>query len=120
MPGPELPIVKPVEIGAVRYEAVHDGKSRDLGQNGGHVAAIDIASGRELWVQRIYRISYDRGMSPSKSDIFITDLQLAQDGQRILVTNQRGETYVLDPASRSVVRQRGDERRGLLDWLLGR
>ena len=120
MPGPELPIVRPVEIGPIRYEAVHDGKSRDLGQNGGHVAAIEIATGRELWVEKIYHISYGRGMSPSKFDVFITRMELAEDGRHLLITNQKGERFLFDPASRSIDRQGGGDERGFLDWLLGR
>ena len=73
MAGPIM--VTPVEHDGVRYEAVHWGKQRELGQNGGFVAAIDAASGEELWIVRIYEIVYGE-KSPQKYDRFLTELEL--------------------------------------------
>src|SRR5437660_1197539 len=69
--------VAPVSFEGRRYEVIHFGKARGLEQNGGYVAAIDEASGNELWVQLIYRIRYDRRIEGDKQDVFITGLTLA-------------------------------------------
>ena len=85
-----------------RYEAFHFGKARGLGQNGGYVVAIDEATGRELWVQRIYRIRYDRRLEADKQDIFITGLTLLQAAHALLIENERGARYRLDLRTRQV------------------
>ena len=85
-----------------RYEALNFGKSRGLGQNGGHVVAIDEATGRELWVQRIYRIRYDRQIEADKQDVFIIGLTLLQAAHALLIENERGARFRLNLRTRQV------------------
>jgi hypothetical protein len=94
--------VAPVSQEGRRYEAIQFGKARGLGQNGGYVAAIDEASGRELWVQRIYRIRYDRGLEGDKQDVFITGLTLLPEARTLVVENERGARYRLNLRTRKV------------------
>jgi hypothetical protein len=94
--------VAPVSFEGRRYEAIHFGKARGLEQNGGYVAAIDEASGRELWVQRVYRIRYDRGLEGDKQDVFITGLTLAPATRTLSIENERGARYRLDLRTRKV------------------
>jgi hypothetical protein len=94
--------VAPVSFEGHRYEAVAFGKARGLGQNGGYVAAIDEASGRELWVQRIYRIRYDRRLEGDKQDVFITGLTLLPAEHALRIENERGARYRLDLRTRQV------------------
>jgi hypothetical protein len=94
--------VAPVSFEGRRYEAVQFGKARGLEQNGGYVAAIDEASGRELWVQRIYRIRYDRDIEGDKQDVFITGLTLAPATRTLSIENERGARYRLDLRTRKV------------------
>jgi hypothetical protein len=94
--------VAPVSFEGRRYEAMPWGKARGLGQNGGYVAAFDEASGRELWVQRIYRIRYDRGIEGDKQDVFITGLTLLPAERSLRIENERGASYRLDLRTRQV------------------
>src|SRR6266496_104094 len=94
--------VAPVSFEGRRYEAIAFGKARGLGQNGGYVAAIDAASGREVWVQRIYRIRYDRRLEGDKQDVFITGLTLLPAARALAIENERGERYRLDLGTRKV------------------
>lgn len=93
--------VSPVMIDGVRYEALHWGKQRDLGQNGGFVVAYDAATGDELWVQKIYDIVYG-DKSPQKYDLFIRDLTAIEDGQALRITDESGRVHKLDLATRTV------------------
>jgi len=94
--------VEPVSFGGIRYEAMQWGKARGLEQNGGYVAAIDEATGRELWVQRIYRIRYDRDTEGDKQDVFITGLTLTPGTRTLAIENERGARYRLDLRTRKV------------------
>ena len=98
--GPEP--VDPVSHAGVRYEAVHWGKGRGLPQNGGYIAAIDEASGHELWLLRVYEVNYDSDMEDDKLDVFITQLTLDYAEQRLTVENERGARYSVDLRNRHV------------------
>ena len=94
--------VAPVTFEGRRYETIDFGKARGLDQNGGYVAAIDEASGRELWVQRVYRVRYDRRLEGDKQDVFITGLTLLPEARALVIENERGARYRLDLRTRKV------------------
>jgi hypothetical protein len=94
------PSVPPVTLEGVRYEALHWGRERGLGQNGGFVRAVDPDGGRELWTAQVYRIDYQPGMETDVQDRFIRALAPTADGRALLVTDERGGRFVLDLASR--------------------
>lgn len=100
MPGPTTPDAAPVTLDGVRYEALKWGKERDLGQNGGLIAAHDAETGAELWVGRVYAIRYG-DMSPSKYDRFITEMRPDPAGGALLVTDDHGGEHRFDLASRT-------------------
>jgi outer membrane protein assembly factor BamB len=97
------PEVKPVTIRGVRFEAVHWGRSRGLGQNGGFIAAIDSSSGRELWVLKVYDITYDPAMEQDVQDVFIERMR-AENG-KLIVTDEDGRRYVVDVKRRRALQR---------------
>jgi len=94
--------VTPVTRDGIRYEAIHWGKARGLGQNGGYIAAVDAQSGKELWVLKVWDVCYG-DLEPDRQDRFVTSLKLSADGALLLVAGEDGEAAVVDLASRSVV-----------------
>ena len=98
--GPED--VAPLTLGNTRYEAVHWGKERGLGQNGGYIAAIDAPSGKELWVLKIYNIDYDPVMEEDVQDIFIESISKSDASGSIEVVDERGRRFLVDPNTKSI------------------
>ena len=96
--GPED--VEPVTIGGTRYEVPHWGKTMGLGQNGGHVTAVDVASGQSLWTAALYKIDYKPNMEADKQDSFIVSLEFDPATSRLLAEDDRGRRFALDPFSR--------------------
>jgi hypothetical protein len=96
------PVVEPVVIGSVRYEALLNGKARGLGQNGGDLVARDAASGAELYTLRVYTITYAPNLEADKQDVYITELAVDADGRTLRVTDERGRRYRIDTRTRSV------------------
>jgi hypothetical protein len=94
--------VDPVRFGGIRYEAMPWGKARGLGQNGGYVAAIDEKSGDELWLLKVYDVSYDGDMEGDKQDVFVTSLDIDSAGRRLTVENEAGDRFSVDLATRKV------------------
>lgn len=95
------PDVEPVTIDGVRYEAVHWGRERGLGQNGGYLEAVDAASGASLWLLQVYAIDYDPDLEEDVQDVFIETLKAGPRGT-LKVVDERGRRYAVDPATRTV------------------
>jgi hypothetical protein len=94
--------VEPVSIDNVRYEVLHWGKNRGLGQNGGYIVAIDAATGGELWTACLYEIQYDVNMEADKQDVFLISLEPDSARSRLLAEDERGRRFALDLESRKV------------------
>lgn len=94
--------VDPVTIGKIRYEAPHWGKAQGWGQNGGHVVAVDAATGKTLWQVQLYKIDYKPNMEADKQDSFITSLEFDAGSSRLIAENDRGRRFALDPFSKEV------------------
>ncbi len=95
----------PVSLKGVRYEVLRGGRGRGLGQNGGLVAAIREDTGEELWVLKVYGISYDDDLEADKQDILITDLAVSRWSNKLTVRNERGERYDVDLNTLEVARK---------------
>ena len=103
MPQPKRtapPKVSPVLIGGVRYEALHWGRSRELGQNGGYIAAFDPGTNRELWTLKVYDVAYDDKMEEDVQDVFIKKMKA--EGENLAITDEDGHHYLVDPRTRTV------------------
>jgi hypothetical protein len=104
MPAPKRmgpPDVTPVIIGKIRFEAVHWGKDRGFGQNGGYIASFDAASNKELWTLKIYTVVYDLKMESDVQDVFIESMATNATG-KLLVKDERGRSFLADPVTRLV------------------
>lgn len=93
------PRVAPVFIAGVRYAQVAGDPDTD-GQVGGILAAYD-ASNRELWRLKVYVNPRRPDLEGDVQDVWFRSL-LAQ-GDRLLIENERGERFEVDPAARRVL-----------------
>lgn len=96
--------VAPVEHDGVRYVVKHWASESGLAHNGGFVEAQDVASGRKLWGVEVYSVTYDPSRERDVQDVFIVSLRLDAAGRRLVVQDERGETYWVDLASHAVTR----------------
>ncbi len=101
-----IPEPSGVTFGNVRIEALPWGKARGLAQNGGYIAAYDTRTEDELWVLKVYDITYDPRKEDDKQDLFIEDLATDSAGH-LRVTDERGGVYMVDVQSRSVISPAG-------------
>lgn len=97
------PEVAPVTIDGTRFEALPWGRSRGFDQNGGLIAAVDPASGRELWTLKVYAVTYDTVLEEDVQDVFITDLAV-KDG-KLEVTDEKGRRFLVDVKTHEVTAQ---------------
>jgi hypothetical protein len=98
------PAVPPVVLGNIRIETIPWGRSRDLGQNGGYIAALDRRTGRELWILKVYGVTYDTKMEEDVQDIFIKKMTKVSP-TRLSILDEDGRRYFVDVKTRSVARR---------------
>lgn len=97
-----IPEVEPVSRGGIRYEPAPFEKSEGLDQNSGYLAAVDEGTGERLWVLKVYAVSYDNDLEADLQDVFITNLELSEDGTLLTVTNEEERRFEVNLAERSV------------------
>lgn len=98
----EVPEALPVVLGGLRFEAPLWTRSRGLPQNGGYIVAIDVATGAERWIVKVYDALPGDGKEADKQDVFIAELRPAADAHALLVTDERGRRFRLDLRTHSV------------------
>ena len=94
------PTVKSVTIGEVRYKAIHWGRKRGFGQNGGYIAAVDPGSREELWTLKVYDVSYDNRREEDVQDVFIQSMKA--DGRHLIVKDEDDRRYSVNVDSKVV------------------
>lgn len=88
--------VAPVVANHVEYSAPHELM--------GIVVATDLATGKELWCQRIYQVPIHSRLESDVQDVFITSLSINK--KRVLtVINEKGAIYTMDLMTRKVTKQ---------------
>lgn len=100
--------VAPAKGKTIRYEVVQRAKARGLGQDGGIIAAIDIASGKELWTLVVYPTKYDPNEEEDVQEVYITRLNLNQDESQLVVENEAHKSYTVNLKTREVSASSGN------------
>ena len=90
------PNVSPVVYQGIRYEALQWGKERGLEQNGGYVIGYNVDTDQEVRLLKVYTVSYDRGLEGDKLDLFIKNIYLETDNNRLIVEDERGRRFRVD------------------------
>ncbi len=85
----------PVKLGGVEYSA----PVTEMG----YIIAKDLSSNKELWKKPVYEVSYDKSLEKDVQDVYIDSLWLS--GGVIMVRNEKGLLYELNPATQNVTRK---------------
>ena len=88
--------VAPVVVGEVEY-------SVPLGEMG-FVVATDVKTRKELWRVRVYEVRIDPNLEEDVQHVFIKSL--THERGMLIVTNERGDTFTLDPATRKATKRK--------------
>lgn len=95
--------VEPVEINNVRYEVVRAAKARGLGHDGGVIAAVDVASGKELWTLDVYQTVYDQNEEQDVQEVYITKLGPGEDHDTLQIENEAHKAFSVNLNTREVL-----------------
>ncbi|MFZ4700609.1 MAG: hypothetical protein ACOYMG_11225 [Candidatus Methylumidiphilus sp.] len=94
--------VPPARGKSVRYEVVSGAKARGFGQDGGVIAAVDNASGKELWTLTVYQTGYDPNEEEDVQEVYITRLRLNRNESTLMVENESRKSYAVNLSNREV------------------
>lgn len=94
--------VVPVQDATRRFEVIHWGRERGLGQNGGYIAATDL-DGREPWILKVYDVNYDPSLEEDVQDVFIVSMVRAGP-DALEIEDERGRRYLVNVATCAVRR----------------
>ncbi|HEY0801971.1 MAG TPA: hypothetical protein VGD54_14105 [Steroidobacteraceae bacterium] len=97
------PKVEPVTMGSARYEVIHWGRKRGLGQNGGYIAAVNTNSGAESWILKVYDIKYEEKLETDVQDIFIKTMAKSKTKNTLEITDEKGRKFKVDVETRKVL-----------------
>ena len=90
--------VSPVVVGAIKYTAPHYDKA--FNNLAGYIMAIEVSSGKELWIKQIYKNNYNPSLERDVQDIFITSLKVKDN--ILIIANEKGEVYNLNLTDNSI------------------
>ena len=68
---------------------------------GGWLAAVDVASGRQLWVLKVYGNGREPTLEGNIQDVFFRTM-VRQACATLLIENERRGRFAGDPASRTI------------------
>ena len=88
--------VPPVAVNSIEYSATHELM--------GFVVATDTSNHKELWRVRIYTVHINPALERDVQDVFITTLVIERGA--LIITNERGDSYKLDLATRRVTKRK--------------
>ena len=97
--------VAPLEYKGIRYSPMRWGKARGLEQNGGYFIAVDIKTGKELWLKKVYTVLYSSDKEADKQDVFITSFEMSGENE-ITITNEKDESFVFNINSHKVIKKK--------------
>ena len=88
--------VAPVTVGEVEYSVPVSEM--------GFVVATEVKTRKELWRVRVYEVPIDPKLEADVQHVFIQSL--THESGVLIVTNERGASFTLDPATRKVTERK--------------
>ncbi|SMF68785.1 hypothetical protein SAMN02745866_04339 [Alteromonadaceae bacterium Bs31] len=87
--------VRPLIYKGVMYTAPHWASENNSKRNGGYVLATEVETGNQMWRKRVYSTWYNPFLEEDVQDVFIVSIELAGEGDSLIITNEKGNEYRL-------------------------
>jgi hypothetical protein len=96
LPPPEI---EPVVLDGVRYEQATARSEDPKELESGYLRAIELNSGKELWLRRVYAPDFDDEEERDGQEVYFITFSPTEDGAALRVENEAGEVWRVDPAT---------------------
>ncbi|WP_338848057.1 hypothetical protein V8J88_04485 [Massilia sp. W12] len=94
--------VAPLLHQGIRYETTFDGTELGFKQKAGVLIAYDAQTNEKLWGLVVYQTIINEKFERDVQDCHITSIALAEDGQSLIISNERRKRFALKLADQSV------------------
>jgi len=88
-------IVNPITYQGIIYQTIPWAVANGTDQNGGFIAAVEVASGKVIWLRQLYKTSYTSGMERDAKDVFIESLELNSSKTGLIIKNENEQIFSL-------------------------
>jgi len=96
------PSARPVEHQGVRYEQLRRPREQGFQQSGGVIAAIDEASGEQLWVVQLYETTFDPAEERDAQEVYVSELTLDAKQGVLKAVDERKRVWLIRLSDGSV------------------
>jgi len=97
---PPPPGGAPVLHDGIRYEEDADSERFGATQSSGYLVAIDAASGKRLWMLKVYEVPTDPD-APFQLERHFRSMRLGAGGNQLEIESEAGGKYVVDLGART-------------------
>lgn len=95
------PEVAPVVHQGIRYEQIKAPSSKGL-PPGGYVSATEVATGKRVWLAKVYDTALDSNRETDVQIVFFKSLVLNQGGDALLIEDEKQRKYRVSLADGAV------------------
>lgn len=95
------PTARPVVHQGVRYEQLRRPAEQGFAQSGGVLAATDVASGKQLWVTRLFKTEFDPKEEKDAQEVYVSQLVFDAKAGVLMATDERKRRWRINPADGS-------------------
>ena len=93
------PTAKPVMHKGVRYEQMRRPQEHGFTQAGGVIAAIDQASGKQLWAVQLYQTVFDADEERDAQEVYVSQIGIDAKAGALIATDERKRRWQIELAS---------------------
>ena len=104
-PKRRAPSARPGEHEGVRYEQLRRPKEQGFKQSGGVIAAIDEASGEQLWAVQLYETVFDSAEERDAQEVYVSELRLDAKQGVLRAVDERKRVWLIRLSDGSVNQQ---------------
>lgn len=88
------PEIVPITHQGIRYEQLKSPSAEGLSP-GGYVTATDMATGKRLWLAKVYETTIDPNRETDVQIVFFKSLALNREGDAVLIEDEKSRKYVV-------------------------
>ena len=95
------PAVRPVLHNGVRYEQLRRPSEQGFSQSGGVLAATDVASGKQLWVIRLFKTEFDPKEEKDAQEVYVSQLVFDAKAGVLMAADERKRRWRINASDGS-------------------
>ena len=96
------PAARPVQHNGIRYEQMRRPREQGFAQGGGVIAAIDEASGEQIWAVQLYETAFDAKEERDAQEVYVSELRIEAERDVLIATDERKRRWQINLHDHSV------------------